>query len=72
MRYMWCHFSTDCSDTEKIQSGIGDKAAIFLQNATSFVVCNAIAFHTSQTLSFVLTAMMPLMGIMTAVLAKVS
>ena len=65
-------FSIDRSDTEKIQSGIGDKVAVFLQSATTFVAGYVIAFTISWKLSLVLATMVPLLVIVAAMIAKVS
>eukprot|EP00731_Ephydatia_muelleri_P030841 Em0022g355a len=58
-------------DTEKIQSGIGDKVAVFLQYTTTFVAGYVIAFTKSWKLSLVLATMVPMLVIMAAAIAKV-
>ena len=65
--YIWLN-----SDTEKIQSGIGDKVAVFLQYTTTFVAGYVIAFTKSWKLSLVLATMVPMLVIMAAAIAKVS
>ena len=65
-------FPATRSDTEKIQSGIGDKVAVFLQYFTTFVAGYVIAFTSSWKLSLVLATMVPLLVLMAAMIAKVS
>ena len=50
-----------CSNTEKIQSGIGDKSALFLQYMTTFVAGFVIAFVKSWKLSLVLASVAPVL-----------
>lgn len=61
-----------CSDVEKIQSGIGDKVALFLQYFTQFVAGFIIGYATNWRLALVVSVMLPILSIMAAMIAKVS
>ena len=60
------------SDVEKIQAGIGDKVAVFIQYFTTFIAGYAIAFAISWKLALVTATVLPLMSTLGAILAKVS
>ena len=59
------------SDIEKIQAGIGDKVAVFLEHFTSFLTGYTIAFAFSWKLALVMSATLPCMTILGGVMAKV-
>lgn len=63
------YFACSCSDVEKIQSGIGDKVAVFLQYLSSFVANYVIAFVLNWKLALVCVVVLPIfiaLGIATA------
>ena len=60
------------SDIEKIQSGIGEKAAYFLQYFVTFIAGFILAFTIDWKLTLVLSIMLPLLGFLGASFAKVS
>lgn len=60
-----------CSDIEKIQSGIGDKVALFLQYISTFVAGFIIGYATNWKLALVVSVMLPILSIMAAIIAKV-
>ena len=59
------------SDIEKIQSGIGDKVALFLQYFSTFVTGFIIGYVTNWKLALVVSVMLPLLSLMAALIAKV-
>ena len=61
-----------CSDIEKIQAGIGDKLALFLQYLTTFVTGFVIAYSINWKLALVLSIMLPLLTAMAFLIARVS
>lgn len=61
-----------CSDIEKIQSGIGDKVALFLQYFTTFLAGFVIGYATNWKLALVVSVMLPILTVMAATIAKVS
>lgn len=61
-----------CSDVEKIQSGIGDKVALFLQYFTQFLAGFIIGYVTNWRLALVVSVMLPILSIMAAMIAKVN
>lgn len=65
------YFSIHCSDVEKIQSGIGDKAAFFLQSLTTFLAGFVIAFVYNWKLTLVMGTMLPVIAILGATLTRV-
>ena len=60
-----------CSDIEKVQAGIGDKVAVFLQHFTSFLTAYTIAFAYSWKLTLVIASVLPCMAFLTGIIAKV-
>lgn len=60
-----------CSDIEKIQSGIGDKVALFLQYFSTFVAGFVIGYATNWKLALVVSVMLPILSVMAALIAKV-
>ena len=60
-----------CSDIEKIQSGIGDKVALFLQYFSTFVAGFVIGYVTNWKLALVVSVMLPILSLMAALIAKV-
>ena len=59
------------SDIERIQSGIGDKVALFLQYFSTFLAGFIIGYATSWKLALVVSVMLPILTFMAAVMAKV-
>ena len=59
------------SDIEKIQSGIGDKVAVFLSYFSTFISGYIIAFSKSWKLALVVMTMLPLIAFISATIAKV-
>ena len=59
------------SDIEKIQAGIGDKAAIFILYFSTFVAGFVIAFATNWKMTLVVGTMLPLLAFLSAAVAKV-
>ena len=59
------------SDIERIRSGIGDKAALFLQNFSTFSIGFIIAFVRNWKLTLVVATMMPLLSFLGAAVARV-
>ena len=59
------------SDIEKIQSGIGDKAALFLQYCSTFITGFVIAFSRNWKLALVVATMLPLLSFLGASIGKV-
>ena len=60
------------SDVEKIQSGIGDKVALFLQYFTQFLAGFIIGYVTNWRLALVVSVMLPILSVMAALIAKVN
>ena len=60
-----------CSDIDKIQSGIGDKMAIFLQYFTTFVTAFIIAYFVNWKLALVVSVTLPVVIAMGVLLTKV-
>ena len=60
------------SDIEKIQSGIGDKVAVFLSYFSTFITGYVIAFSKSWKMALVVMAMLPLIAFVGGTIAKVS
>ena len=61
-----------CSDIEKIQSGIGDKVAVFLSYFSTFVTGYVIAFTRSWKMALVVMTMLPLLATVGAIMSRVS
>ena len=59
------------SDVEKIQSGIGDKVAVFLQYFSTFLTGFIVGYSINWKLALVLTTMLPLLTAIGATLARV-
>ena len=59
------------SDIEKVQSGIGDKVAVFLSYLSTFITGYIIAFSTNWKMALVVSTMLPLFVIVGAAHAKV-
>ena len=59
------------SDIEKIQSGIGEKAALFLQYFSTFITGFVIAFAHNWKLALVVATMVPLLSFLGAAISKV-
>ena len=59
------------SDIEKIRSGIGDKAALFLQYFSTFIIGFVIAFALNWKLALVLSNMFPLLSFLGATVSRV-
>ena len=59
------------SDVEKIQSGIGDKVAIFLQSFTTFIASFVIAFVFNWKLALAVSVVLPILAMMGTLLTKV-
>ncbi len=59
------------SDIEKIQAAIGDKAAIFIGNMSTFISAFVVAFAVSWKMALVDSAVLPLLVILAAVTTKV-
>ena len=59
------------SDVEKIQSGIGDKVAIFLQSSTNFIASFVIAIVFSWKLALAVSVVVPILAAMATLLTKV-
>lgn len=60
-----------CSDVEKIQSGIGDKVALFLQYFSTFIAGFAIGFIINWKMALVVSTMLPILTTMAFLSAKV-
>lgn len=58
-------------DVEKIQLGMGDKVAAFLQYFTTFISGFVIGFVVSWKLALVVSVSLPLLSLMGAFLTKV-
>lgn len=59
------------SDIERIQAGIGDKVAVFLQYFSTFLAGYAVAFAFSWKLALVVAAVLPAIAFLAAIIAKV-
>jgi ABC-type multidrug transport system fused ATPase/permease subunit len=59
------------SDIEKIQAGIGDKLALFLQGFSTFIAGFVIGYVISWKLALVLSIMLPMLIVLGALIAKV-
>ena len=59
------------SDIEKVQSGIGDKVAVFLSYLSTFITGYIIAFSTNWKMALVVSTMLPLFVVVGAAHAKV-
>ena len=59
------------SDIEKIQSGIGDKVAVFLSYFSTFIAGYVIAFVYSWKMALVVMTMLPLIFFVAAAFSKV-
>ena len=59
------------SDIEKIQSGIGDKVALFLQYFSTFIAGFVIGYATNWKLALVVSVMLPILSVMAGIIAKV-
>ena len=59
------------SDIEKIQAGIGDKAALFLQALSTFIAGFVIGYVVNWKLALVVSIMLPMLVVITACVAKV-
>ena len=60
------------SDIEKIQAGIGEKAALFLQYFSTFIVGFIIAFVHNWKLTLVVAVMLPLLAGLAGTIGKVA
>lgn len=60
-----------CSDIEKIQAGIGDKAAIFILYFSTFIAGFVIAFITNWEMTLVVATMLPILAFLAGIIAKV-
>ena len=60
-----------CSDIEKIQAGIGDKVAVFLQYFSTFVAGYIIAFAYSWKLALVVASVLPVIAFLSGIIATV-
>lgn len=60
------------SDIEKIQAGIGDKLALFLQALSTFIAGFVIGYIINWKLALVVSVMLPLLIGIAALVAKVS
>jgi ABC-type multidrug transport system fused ATPase/permease subunit len=58
-------------DIEKIQAGIGDKAAIFLQYFSTFIAGFLIAFIRNWKMTLVVGTMLPVLSLLAGLIAKV-
>ena len=63
--------SLSCSDIEKIQSGIGDKVAVFLSYFSTFVTGYIVAFTRSWKMALVVMTMLPLIATVGAITSRV-
>ena len=59
------------SDIEKIQAGIGNKLALFLQYITSFITGFVVAFAVNWLLAIVVSVMLPLLAVTAFLIARV-
>ena len=60
-----------CSDTEKLQSGIGEKLFIFVGSLSNSLAGIVVAFVYSWKLTLFMTAFLPLLVIIFFLTAKV-
>jgi ABC-type multidrug transport system fused ATPase/permease subunit len=60
------------SDVSKINDGIGDKIGMFFQSITTFLAGFIIGFISGWKLTLVILAVSPLIGLSSALWAKVS
>ena len=60
-----------CSDVEKIQSGLGDRVAIFIQFTSTFLSGFTVAFVFNWRLALVVVSVLPFMVVITAALTRV-
>ena len=60
------------SDIEKIQSGIGDKVAVFLSYFSTFITAYIIAFTRNWEMALVVMTMLPLIALVGGVISRVS
>ena len=58
-------------DVEKIQSGMGDKVAAFLQYFTTFISGFIIGFVVNWKLALVVSVSLPILSVMGVILTKV-
>ena len=56
---------------ENIQSGIGDKVAIFLQHFTTFISGSVVGFVYNWKLALVVYTVLPIISVLGVVLTKV-
>ncbi len=59
------------SDIEKIQAGIGDKIALFIQYMTTFLAGFVIAYVLSWKMALVVSVMLPLLTFTAFTIARV-
>ena len=59
------------SGIEKIQSGIGDKVAVFLSYFSTFLTAYVIGFVRSWKIALVVMTMLPLIALVTGAISKV-
>lgn len=59
------------SDIEKVQAGIGDKISVFIRSLSTFIAGFVIGFVTNWKLALVISAMLPVLAFMAAIIAKV-
>ena len=60
-----------CSDIERIQAGIGDKVAVFLQYFSTFLAGYTVAFAFNWKLALVVASVLPVIAFLSAIIAKV-
>ena len=60
------------SDIEKIQAGIGEKIALFLQYFSTFITGFIIAFIRNWKLTLVVAVILPLLATLAGATGKVS
>ena len=60
-----------CSDVEKIQAGIGNKLVLFITSSCTFLAEFIVAFIYSWKMALVMCGMLPLLVLLSALMAKV-
>ena len=60
------------SDIERVQSGIGDKVAVFLSYFSSFITGFIVAFSINWKMTLVVLTMLPLLTFVSAIISKVT
>ena len=66
-----CTHARTHSDLEKIQSGIGDKVAVFLSYFSTFIAGYIIAFARSWKQALVVMTVLPILAVIGAAISKV-